>query len=84
MKTLTYTYDETSPTNKDYIICALTGEIDDGGASYDAVAEYNIDCPYYSSVECLNAESDNEYGTAAYKETCLPCKLKWLERTYDT
>ena len=84
MKTLTYTYDETRPTNKDYLICALADAIDDGGASYEAVAKYNINCPYYSSVECLNEEADNEYGTEAYKEACLKCKLAWLERIYDT
>ncbi len=29
-------------TNKEYLIKVLTDAIDDGGASYDSVLEYNI------------------------------------------
>ena len=47
MRTITYTYDETKPTNRDYLIAALADRIDDGGASYESVAEYNINCPYW-------------------------------------
>ena len=35
MRTITYTYDEENPTNKDYVIASLTDSIDDGGASYE-------------------------------------------------
>lgn len=82
MRTITYTYDEENPTNKDYLIAVLTDSIDDGGASYDSVVEYNIDCPYYS--DCLNEHEENVYGTAAYREGCLRCKRSWLNRRYDT
>ena len=84
MRTITYTYDETKPTNKDYLIAALTDSIDDGGASYESVAEYDIDCPYISSADCLNEHEGNEYGKAEYREGCLRCKLAWLDREYDT
>ena len=84
MKTITYTYDETKPTNKDYLVAVLADEIDDGGASYEAVAEYDIDCPYRSGEDCYNEHFKNEYGTAAYREGCVQCKLAWLERAYDT
>ena len=84
MRTITYTYDETKATNKDYLIAVLTDSIDDGGASYESVAEYDIDCPYVSSADCLNKSEENEYGTAKYREGCLRCKLAWLEREYDT
>ena len=84
MRTITYTYDETKPTNKDYLIAALTDSIDDGGASYESVAEYDIDCPYVMGADCLNEHEGNEYGKAEYREGCLRCKLAWLEREYDT
>ena len=35
-------------TNLDYIIAALKDEIDDGGASREAVVYYNIACPIRS------------------------------------
>lgn len=84
MRTITYTYDETNPTNKDYLIAALTDDIDDGGASYGSVVEYHIDCPYFGGDNCLNEHEDNEYDTKAYKDGCIRCKLAWLEREYDT
>ena len=84
MKTITYTYDETKCTNKDYLIAALTDDIDDGGASYESVAEYNINCPYYGSCDCLNHHEGNQYETEEYKNGCTRCKLAWLEREYDT
>ena len=54
MRTITYSYDESKPTNKDYLIAVLTDSIDNGGASYESVAEYDIDCPYVSSADCLS------------------------------
>jgi hypothetical protein len=84
MRTITYTYDEENPTNRDYLIAALTDSIDDGGASYDSALEYNIDCPYINSTDCLNIHEDNEYGTATYGDGCLRCKVSWLNRRYDT
>jgi hypothetical protein len=84
VRTITYTYDETKPTNKDYLIAVLADTIDDGGASYESVAEYNIDCPYAGYGDCYNDHFNNEYGTPAYKKGCVQCKLAWLERAYDT
>lgn len=84
MRTITYTYDEENPTNKDYLIAALTDSIDDGGASYDSAVEHNIDCPYIRSADCLNEYEGNDYKTAAYDDGCLRCKLSWLNRRYDT
>lgn len=84
MKTITYTYDETKPTNRDYLIAVLADEIDDGGASYEAVADNDINCPYCCTDDCYNEHFKNEYGTAADREGCVRCKLAWLEREYDT
>lgn len=84
MTTITYTYDETHVTNKDYVILALTDSIDDGGSSYVSVTEYQIDCPYIWDKDCLNNHKNTTYGTKEYKENCIKCKLAWLEREYDT
>lgn len=43
MTTITYTYDEKKATNKDYLIAVLTDSIDDGGASYESVARYDME-----------------------------------------
>lgn len=84
MRTITYTYDETKATEKDYLIAVLTDNIDDGGASYEAVCRYNIKCPYSRSRDCYNEHFKNEYGTKEYEEGCVECKMAWLEREYDT
>lgn len=83
-RTIIYTYNERHPTNKDYLIEVLTGSIDDGGASYEAMAKYDIECPYYGNANCLNEHEGNEYDTEAYREGCVRCKMAWLEREYDT
>ena len=64
MRTITYTYDETKATNKDYLIAVLTDSIDDGGASYESMAEYDIGCPYLSFRDCLNEHEENAYNSA--------------------
>lgn len=84
MRTITYTYDESKPTNRDYLIAVLTDSIDDGGASYEALAEYNIDCPYTTDSDCINHHENNEYDTKEFKKGCARCKLAWLDREYDT
>lgn len=84
MRTITYTYDETKTTNKDYIIAVLADDIDDCGASYESMVRYNIACPYVSNDDCLNEHDENEYDTKEYKETCVKCKMAWLNRVYDT
>lgn len=84
MRQIIYEYDETKPTNKDYLIAALADDIDDGGASYESVAEYDIACPYRAFADCLNEHENNEYNSASYRTGCVRCKLAWLERQYDT
>lgn len=84
MTTITYTYDETKPTNKDYLIEVLTDSIDDGGASYESMAKYDIACPYVRDDDCLNVHEVNGYGTDGYNNGCVRCKMAWLERIYDT
>jgi hypothetical protein len=84
MRTITYTYDESRPTNRDYLIAALAEEIDDGGASFESAVRYHVDCPYCSTADCLNEHENNQYGTADYHQGCVRCKISWLLRGYDT
>lgn len=84
MRTITYTYDEGKATNKDYLIAALTESIDDGGASYESVARYDISCPYFHEADCLNEHEGNTYDSKEYHECCVRCKIAWLDRVYDT
>ena len=84
MRTITYSYDEEHPTNRDYLVAALADAIDDGGASCESVAEYNINCPYSCYCDCLNEHNGNKYGSKEYKAGCIRCKLAWLDREYDT
>lgn len=43
MRTITYTYDEREPTNRDYIIACLTESIDDGGLDQMSIlTDYNF------------------------------------------
>ena len=84
MRTIVYAYDESRPTNRDYLIAVLTDSIDDDMASYESMAKYNIGCPYFDNAHCLNEHEENEYGTEEYEEGCVRCKLAWLDREYDT
>ena len=82
MRTITYTYNESRPTNRDYLITVLTDSIDDGGASYESMAKYNIECPYFRDADCPNEHEGNEYGTKEFNEECVRCKLAWLDRVF--
>lgn len=61
-------------TNLEYLISVLNGEVDDGGASFEAVVHYNINCPHFCGEEGLPCE-----GQQPRREICVPCKMAWLE-----
>jgi len=64
-------------TNREMMLKALKGEIDDWGAE-EAIVYYNINCPYYSDdtrCECHNKEIS--------REVCSECKYKWLDSEVD-
>ena len=86
MKTIAYTYDERKPTNRDYLIAVLADDIDDGGAAYESVADYNIACPYTGFYDCLNHHEDpkRDCDSREYRDCCTRCKMSWLAREYDT
>lgn len=65
-------------TNREYLIAALTDQIDDGCASEEAAIYYNIACPYYANdprSKCRYRELD--------RETCVACKWEWLDSEVD-
>lgn len=68
------------PTNLDYIIAALTGEIDDGGTSFESVVHYNIDCPHVEGETDLPCDNPN---VEPCRDICVPCKIEWLYGEYD-
>ncbi len=81
-------------TNQEMLIAALTDQIDDGGASWEAWIHYYINCPYFSGdrrCHCYPDEFRN--GTVdkvAYedrkettRELCVGCKAEWLESEVD-
>ena len=84
MKTITYTYDESKPTNRDYLIAALTDSIDEGDAFYVSTAGFNLSCPYVRFADCLNRHENNKYDSKEYREGCVRCKVAWLDREYGT
>ena len=58
------------------------GEFDDGGATYDSVVDYNINCPYYGNDERAHCRENAPYQALTH-EQCLYCKLEWLEAEVD-
>ena len=66
-------------TNLEYLIAALTGGIDDGGASEEAAIYYNINCPYYDGDERCHCKGTLDIT----REMCVACKAEWLESEVD-
>ncbi len=65
-------------TNLEHLIAALTDEIDDGGAAYEAAVHYNIACPHYFCVKNLPCE-----GRKQIREICVQCKMEWLDKEVE-
>ena len=61
-------------TNLENLISVLSGEVDDGGASFEAAVHYNIACPHYSGMDGLRCENREPC-----REICVECKMEWLE-----
>lgn len=63
-------------TWREYIIAALSGGIDDGGAAEESVIYYDISCPIRSgSAPCDGAPNIT-------REMCVACKEAWLDSEY--
>lgn len=67
-------------TNRDYIIAALQGEFDDGGATEEAEIYYHIKCPYTEGDQRAECK---KLGKNISWETCTECKTKWLDSEPD-
>ena len=81
-------------TNQEYLIAALQGDIDDGGASREAWINYYIHCPYAAGDRrCRCYPDDFRNGLVAgfrskdikeqTRELCVKCKAEWLESEVD-
>lgn len=68
-------------TNREYMIGLLSsrGFVDDGGASYEAMIFYNVECPYYSVDGRGHCSPDgkNQQGKL------FACKEEWLDSEVD-
>jgi len=81
-------------TNQEMLIAALNGEIDDGGASWEAWIYYSIKCPYFSGdrrCHCypiyyrMGKTEKVRFceGVEPTRELCVRCKAEWLESEVD-
>ncbi len=71
-------------TNREYMAKQLTDPdwIDDGGAAYLSMVEYNIACPYFSKDSRAHCRKMPDYISPTRQE-CGQCKLEWLEAEVD-
>ena len=69
-------------TNREYMAKQLSDPdwIDDGGASYLSMVEYNIGCPYFVGDERSHCRGMDREPT---RRECGQCKLEWLEAEVD-
>lgn len=68
-------------TNREYMIGLLSssGFVDDGGASYEAMVYYDVNCPYCAGDKRGYCSSDGKIN----RENCYGCKEEWLESEVD-
>lgn len=67
-------------TNRELLIATLTDtlDIDDGGATEEAIIHYHIACPYFDGdprCKCLNKDIS--------RDLCVECKSEWLDSDID-
>ena len=68
-------------TNREYMVGLLSssGVVDDGGASYEAMVYYNVNCPYYTG----DRRGYCNDGRKINRENCYGCKQEWLDSEVD-
>ena len=76
------------PTNREYLARMLADPdwLDDGGAAWEAMVNYNINCPYLGNDErahCHGKSLDYVTGPDS-REHCVACKMEWLEQEVDS
>lgn len=69
-------------TNREYMARQLADPdwIDDGGASYISMVEYNIGCPYRVGDKRSLCKGSEGLPT---RKLCGECKMEWLEAEVD-
>lgn len=70
-------------TNREYVIALLSDDnfVDDGGASYEAMVHYSVNCPYIGNDERAHCHGkDVDYIN---RGNCFYCKQEWLDKTVD-
>ena len=67
-------------TNREYMIELLQDAsfIDDGGASYESIVYYNVNCPYFDGDDRCKCNTEEES-----REVCFRCKEEWLDSEVD-
>lgn len=67
-------------TNREYIIQQLSDPncIDDGGASYEAMVNYHVCCPYTALDERAHC-----FRKDINRQRCYRCKEEWLDQEVD-
>ena len=68
-------------TNREYMVAVLTDQVDDGGASYEAVLHYDIKCPYFEGDQ--RAHCDGKDDSFINRDNCYYCKHEWMESEVD-
>ena len=71
------------PTNRQYLIDSLMNPdfVDDGGADYEALIYYHINCPYFGGdSRCLCNDLELE---SVPRKMCFECKENWLDQEVD-
>ena len=70
-------------TNREYLIEMLSDDnfIDDGGASYEAMLNYSIKCPYFSGDKRAHCHGKDDNFIC--RNNCYWCKQEWLDAEVD-
>lgn len=72
-------------TNREYIIKQLDNPnyFDDGGASYEAMVYYNINCPYVCTDKRAHCYGNHGADMGINRGNCFKCKEEWLDQEVD-
>ena len=72
-------------TNREYMIKSLSEPdwIDDGGADYESMLNYNIKCPYFCGDERCHCKGLKGTEQPSRFDDCYFCKEEWLDSEVD-
>ena len=69
-------------TNREYLIALLQDEdfFDDGGASFECMVHYQLNCPYRGSDARGKCQPND---LTPHRALCSECKMEWLDAEVD-